>query len=139
MAIFISLLQNSHYNFLFQFVLHILHTPYMYMMQALEPESIIPLVMANTMTKIVLAGDHMQLDPPVYSPLARKYNLHLSLLERLYDHEAYDNGVGQLCKTLLTENHRSHQLVCMCVSQRDEYCSIRHYQGLVDPKGEEGM
>ena len=63
------------------------------------------------MTKIVLAGDHMQLDPPVYSPLARKYNLHLSLLERLYDHEAYDNGVGQLCKTLLTENHRSHQLV----------------------------
>ena len=65
------------------------------------------------MTKIVLAGDHMQLDPPVYSPLAHKYNLHLSLLERLYDHEAYDNGVGQLCKTLLTENHRSHELVSL--------------------------
>ena len=79
--------------------------------QALEPESIIPLVMASSSTKIVLAGDHMQLDPPVYSSLARKYNLHLSLLERLYDHEAYDNGVGQLCKTLLTENHRSHYLV----------------------------
>ena len=75
--------------------------------------------MATPMTKIVLAGDHMQLDPPVYSSLAKKYSLHLSLLERLYDHEAYDNGVGQLCKTLLTENHRSHQLVsvCVCVSE----------------------
>lgn len=71
--------------------------------------------MATPMTKIVLAGDHMQLDPPVYSSLAKKYSLHLSLLERLYDHEAYDNGVGQLCKTLLTENHRSHQLVSVCV------------------------
>lgn len=52
-----------------------------------------------------------QMDPPVYSDLARKYGLHVSLLERLYDHEAYDSGVGQLCKTLLTENHRSHQQV----------------------------
>ena len=85
-----------------------------FLAQALEPESIIPLVMASSASKIVLAGDHMQLDPPVYSTLARKYNLHLSLLERLYDHEIYDNGVGQLCKTLLTENHRSHQSVSVC-------------------------
>ena len=52
-----------------------------------------------------------QMDPPVYSELARKYGLHVSLLERLYDHETYDSGIGQLCKTLLTENHRSHQQV----------------------------
>lgn len=71
----------------------------------------------------------MQMDPPCYSPIARKsvpnggdqchsyslspfipprYGLHVSLLERLFDHEAYNSGVGQLCKTLLTENHRSH-------------------------------
>ena len=53
----------------------------------------------------------MQLDPPVHSHIARKYGLHVSLLERLYDHEAYNSGVGLLCKTLLTENHRSHQQV----------------------------
>lgn len=40
--------------------------------------------------------------------LPHRYGLHVSLLERLFDHEAYNSGVGQLCKTLLTENHRSH-------------------------------
>ena len=59
----------------------------------------------------------MQMDPPVYSHIARKYGLHVSLLERLYDHEAYDEGVGMLCKTLLTENHRSHYQVCVCVCE----------------------
>ena len=52
----------------------------------------------------------------MYSDLARKYGLHVSLLERLYDHETYDSGVGQLCKTLLTENHRSHQQVHIHIS-----------------------
>lgn len=80
-------------------------------MQALESEALIPLCLANSQTKIVLAGDHMQLDPPVYSDIARKYGLHVSLLERLYDLDAYESGAGQLCKTLLTENHRSHHLV----------------------------
>jgi superfamily I DNA and/or RNA helicase len=76
--------------------------------QALEPETLIPLVLAGERTKVILAGDHMQMDPPCYSSIARKYGLHVSLLERLFDHEAYSSGVGQLCKTLLTENHRSH-------------------------------
>ena len=81
-------------------------------------------MLAGNRTKVVLAGDHMQMDPPCYSSIARKsalapsqtpvlplpcrYGLHVSLLERLFDHEAYGSGVGQLCKTLLTENHRSH-------------------------------
>lgn len=83
----------------------------MLLLQALESETLIPLSLANSQTKIVLAGDHMQLDPPVYSDIARRYGLHVSMLERLYDMEAYESGVGQLCKTLLTENHRSHNLV----------------------------
>ena len=40
--------------------------------QALESETLIPLILANDTTKVVLAGDHMQLDPPCYSPIARK-------------------------------------------------------------------
>ncbi len=97
---------HSFTNYIF---LHALtsHTP----SQALESEAIIPLTMAGPNTKIILAGDHMQMDPPVHSPIARKYGLHVSLLERLYDHKAYDVGVGMLCKTLLTENHRSHAQV----------------------------
>jgi len=71
----------------------------------------VPLCLADFSTKVVLAGDHMQLDPPVYSDIARKYNLHLSLLERLFDAEVYESELGRLCKTVLTENHRSHQLV----------------------------
>jgi len=51
------------------------------------------------------------MDPPVHSAIARKYGLHISLLERLYDHEVYDSGVGTLCRTLLTENHRSQEKV----------------------------
>ncbi len=92
--------------------------------QALESEALIPLSLANAQTKIVLAGDHMQLDPPVYSDIARKYSLHVSLLERLYDMEAYESGVGQLCKTLLTENHRSHHLVRKCACHLNVSCKI---------------
>ena len=55
----------------------------------------------------------MQLDPPVYSDIARKYNLHLSLLERLFDADVYETEMGRLCKTVLTENHRSHQVVSL--------------------------
>ena len=58
--------------------------------------------------------------PPPSSPsspspplplLPSRYGLHVSLLERLFDHEAYSSGIGRLCKTLLTENHRSHEHV----------------------------
>lgn len=95
----------------------------MLLLQALESETLIPLSLANSQTKIVLAGDHMQLDPPVYSDIARRYGLHVSMLERLYDMEAYESGVGQLCKTLLTENHRSHNLV--------RGCTRAHYRGCI--------
>ena len=56
-----------------------------------------------------------QIDPSVYSPLARKYGLHISLLERLYHTNAYFDGIGKLCKTMLEENHRTHPTVSICV------------------------
>ncbi len=85
-----------------------LHSP---TMQVLESEAIIPLCLATSHTKIVLAGDHKQMAFPVYSPIARKYGLQISLLERLYDDKAYDSGMGMFCKILLIENHRSHPQV----------------------------
>ena len=55
------------------------------------------------------------MDPPVYSSIARKYGLHISLLERLYESDVYLSAPSKNCKVLLTENHRSHQQVCVCV------------------------
>ena len=103
------------------------HTQPYTRIQALESECIVPLCLAGEHTKVVLAGDHMQMDPPVYSSIARKYGLHVSLLERLYDHEAYVSGMGLLCKTLLTENHRSHQQACACVNMCVHGCVNVHF------------
>jgi len=73
--------------------------------QALETEAIIPLSLANSSTRIVLAGDHMQLEPEIVSSFAMEKRLNLSLLERLYDHYPTNHP----CKILLCENYRSHE------------------------------
>ena len=53
----------------------------------------------------------LQMDPAVYSPIARKHGLNISLLERLYDLDLYASGSGLKCKVNLTDNHRSHPKV----------------------------
>ena len=79
------------------------------MLQALETEAIIPLCLADDETKVILAGDYMQLVPPVYSPIAKHNCFHITLLERLYDHDIYRSSENaEQCRTLLTENYRSH-------------------------------
>ena len=79
-----------------------------FLLQALETEAIIPLCLADSETKLVLAGDYMQLVPPVYSPIAKHNCFHITLLERLYDHDIYQSESAEQCRTLLTENYRSH-------------------------------
>ncbi|KAF4798356.1 hypothetical protein TURU_064635 [Turdus rufiventris] len=75
--------------------------------QAMECETIMPLALANKNTRIVLAGDHMQLSPFVYSEFARERNLHVSLLDRLYEHYPAEFP----CRILLCENYRSHEAI----------------------------
>lgn len=75
--------------------------------QAMECEAIMPLALANENTRIVLAGDHMQLSPELFSQFAKERNLHVSLLERLYDH--YPSNFP--CKILLCENYRAHEAI----------------------------
>ncbi|KAK3911193.1 putative helicase with zinc finger domain [Frankliniella fusca] len=75
--------------------------------QAMECEAIMPLAVAGERTRIVLAGDHMQLNPELFSPFAKERNLQMSLLERLYDH--YPSSFP--CKILLTENYRAHEAI----------------------------
>lgn len=83
--------------------------------QAMECEAIMPLALANEKTRIVLAGDHMQLSPELFSQFAKERNLHVSLLERLYDH--YPANFP--CKILLCENYRAHEAI---INVSSRYC-----------------
>lgn len=81
--------------------------------QAMECEAIMPLALADQNTRIVLAGDHMQLSPELFSQFAKERNLHVSLLERLYDH--YPSTFP--CKILLCENYRAHEAIIHFTSE----------------------
>ena len=81
--------------------------------QAMECEAIMPLGLATDTTRIVLAGDHMQLSPEIFSRFAKERNLHVSLLERLYD--LYPPKFP--CKILLTENYRAHEAIIQFTSE----------------------
>lgn len=75
--------------------------------QAMECEALMPLTLAAPDTRIVLAGDHMQLSPEVFSQFAKSKNFNMSLLERLYD--LYPTNYPY--KILLCENYRSHEAI----------------------------
>ncbi|KAF5286682.1 hypothetical protein FQA39_LY16165 [Lamprigera yunnana] len=81
--------------------------------QTMECEAIMPLSLANRNTRIVLAGDHMQISPELFSQFAKDRNLHISLLERLYDH--YPSTFP--CKILLCENYRAHEAIIEFTSE----------------------
>uniref|UniRef100_A0A8C6NM02 Probable helicase with zinc finger domain n=1 Tax=Nothobranchius furzeri TaxID=105023 RepID=A0A8C6NM02_NOTFU len=81
--------------------------------QAMECETIMPFALASKTTRIVLAGDHMQLSPFVYSEFARERNLHVSLLDRLYEHYPREFP----CRILLCENYRSHEAIINYTSE----------------------
>ncbi|KAJ8936128.1 hypothetical protein NQ318_022210 [Aromia moschata] len=81
--------------------------------QAIECETVTPLAVAHENTRIVLAGDHMQLGPDIFSVFAKERNLHISLLERLYDH--YPAHFP--CKILLCENYRAHESIIQFTSE----------------------
>ncbi|XP_060520243.1 probable helicase with zinc finger domain isoform X2 [Cylas formicarius] len=81
--------------------------------QAIECETVTPLALASENTRLVLAGDHMQLGPDIFSPFAKERDLHISLLERLYDH--YPQQFS--CKILLCENYRAHESIIQFTSE----------------------
>lgn len=81
--------------------------------QAMECEAVMPLALADRHTRVVLAGDHMQMSPELFSPFAKERNLHVSLLERLYDHYP----AHYPCKILLCENYRAHEAIIRFTSE----------------------
>ncbi|XP_057314544.1 uncharacterized protein LOC130655767 isoform X4 [Hydractinia symbiolongicarpus] len=73
--------------------------------QAMEVEAIIPFLLATKTTKIVLAGDHMQMSEALSSIVAKDLGLGTSLLERLFQRYPFDAE----CKLKLLENFRSYK------------------------------
>ncbi|XP_052268028.1 uncharacterized protein LOC127869460 isoform X2 [Dreissena polymorpha] len=74
--------------------------------QVLETELLIPLALADQNTKVVLAGDHMQMSPQIYSSLARKEDFHVSLIERLYNTYSPNSPYRvTLCDNYRTNSH----------------------------------
>ena len=72
-----------------------------------------PMSLSSNKTRVVLAGDHMQLSPEVFSGFAMQKKFNKSLLERLYD--LYPQSFA--CKILLCENYRSHEAIINYTSE----------------------
>ena len=79
----------------------------------MECEAIMPMSLSSNKTRVVLAGDHMQLSPEVFSGFAMQKKFNKSLLERLYD--LYPQSFA--CKILLCENYRSHEAIINYTSE----------------------
>ena len=81
--------------------------------QVMECESLIPISLSNMDTRIILAGDHMQMNQELYSDQAKRCQIHLSLLQRLQKH--YPTPYAT--KIILRENYRSHEAIVHFTSQ----------------------
>ncbi|XP_038074345.1 uncharacterized protein LOC119742480 isoform X2 [Patiria miniata] len=71
--------------------------------QVLEAEALMPLTMATKDTCVVLAGDHIQMCPKIFSEKIRDAGFNKSLLERLC--------LAKACSIFLTANYRTCQLI----------------------------
>ncbi|XP_011881496.1 PREDICTED: probable helicase with zinc finger domain [Vollenhovia emeryi] len=90
--------------------------------QAMECEALIALSLANRETRLLLAGDQMQLAPEIYSVLANERGLGISLLERLYAYYPPEHP----CRIHLCQNYRAHADII-------KYTSETFYDGMVKP------
>ncbi|XP_052276348.1 uncharacterized protein LOC127875362 isoform X2 [Dreissena polymorpha] len=75
--------------------------------QVLETELLVPLSIAGPETRVILAGDYMQMSPVLYSKVCRKNDFQTSLIERL--NKSYPKG--SVYKIILCENYRSNSAI----------------------------
>ncbi|XP_029166349.1 probable helicase with zinc finger domain [Nylanderia fulva] len=90
--------------------------------QAIECEALIALTLANQDTRLILAGDQMQLAPEIYSVLASERGLGVSLLERMYEFYSPEHPY----RIHLCQNYRAHADII-------KYTSEMFYEGIVKP------
>ncbi|CAG9818274.1 unnamed protein product [Phaedon cochleariae] len=78
--------------------------------QACEPEVACAIGMLEKGSQVVLAGDPRQLGPSLSSNVAKRYNLGISLLERLMDLDLYKTQDPNYI-TMLRQNFRSNSTI----------------------------
>lgn len=87
--------------------------------QTLEAEAIMPLTLASKNTCVVLAGDHQQISPKVYSPEACDQKFDMCLLERLfqyYDSFSHKIDPAKPLNILLRINYRTKMEILRFIS-----------------------
>ncbi|XP_053430248.1 helicase with zinc finger domain 2 isoform X2 [Nycticebus coucang] len=85
--------------------------------QMLECEALTPLAYASPSTRVVLAGDHMQVTPRLFS-VARAQTAEHTLLYRLFLHYQQEkHELAQRSRVVFHENYRSTQAIVSFVSR----------------------
>ncbi|XP_078453656.1 3'-5' exoribonuclease HELZ2 isoform X2 [Lampetra planeri] len=87
--------------------------------QALEADALIPLALADSNTRVLLAGDHKQITPKLYSmPNDDKQFVIRTLLQRLFHHyQRQNHNTAQCSRIILTDNYRSRPEIVNFVSK----------------------
>ncbi|XP_032805667.2 3'-5' exoribonuclease HELZ2 [Petromyzon marinus] len=87
--------------------------------QALEADALIPLALADSSTRVLLAGDHKQITPKLYSmPNDDKQFVIRTLLQRLFHHyQRQNHNTAQCSRIILTDNYRSRPEIVNFVSK----------------------
>lgn len=88
--------------------------------QAIECEALIALNLAKPSTRMILAGDQMQLAPEIYNMLASERGLSISLLQRMCDLYPLQHPF----RVHLCHNYRAHTDII-------RYMSKAFYNGIV--------
>ncbi|XP_043945796.1 helicase with zinc finger domain 2 [Protopterus annectens] len=85
--------------------------------QMLECEALVPLALAGDRTRVVLAGDHMQMTPKLFS-IDDSKSANYTLLNRLFHYYQNENHETALkSRIVFTENYRSTKAIIDFVSK----------------------
>ncbi|XP_070570215.1 3'-5' exoribonuclease HELZ2-like [Ptychodera flava] len=85
--------------------------------QALEVDVITPVTLAGKTTKVILAGDHKQMSPEVYSEYAKKHEFNESLLKRLFKLYLNEGLKSEPFRIMFGENYRCHEDILRFISR----------------------
>ncbi|XP_060540546.1 helicase with zinc finger domain 2 [Pantherophis guttatus] len=100
--------------------------------QMLECEALVPLSLASLRTLIILAGDHMQKTPRLYSLHKDEQSADYTLLNRLFQHyKKEQHEVATKSRIIFNENYRSTAGII-------EFVSKHFYVGREDTIGAKG-
>ncbi|KAA0712648.1 Zinc finger domain 2 [Triplophysa tibetana] len=85
--------------------------------QMLECEALMALGLGGKMTRVVLAGDHMQMGPKLFSVTQEKCSDHTLLSRLFYHYQAENNTAAKQSRIIFSENYRSTKDIVDFVSE----------------------